>query len=99
MMFFNSSGMITAYISSADSLEGCLVFVIFGVGLIIWSFIKAYDMTVEEKRLKKKEEKWQEIQDNPGMISEWGKVKTKTKRKRRRRHTDQGSGGNFHLPF
>lgn len=85
--------------SDTDPIAMILGAVIFGVGLVIWSFFKAYEMTVEEKRLKEKELKWEDVQNSQGMTSEWGKVKVKTQRKRRRNSSFQNTGEYFKPPF
>ena len=85
--------------SDTDPVTVILGVVIFGVGLVIWSFFKTYQMTIEEKKLKEKELKWEDIPNSHGMTSDWGKIKTKTKRKRRRRHTGQDVGEYFRPPF
>lgn len=98
-MIFPIPDMIFVAYHYPKSTYGCLIYFIIGVGLVIWSFIGAYKMTVEEKRMKEKEAEWQGIQDNTGIPTEWGKVKIKTKQKRRRRHIDQDTGEYYQAPF
>jgi len=80
-------------------LAGCAYYIIFGVALLIWSFFKAFQMTMEEKILKEKIEKRENNPNYYDINSSWGKVKMKSKRRRRRRHPHSDSDEYYQAPF
>ncbi len=97
VLFFSRFGY--GRYGDSDPITMFLGAVIFGVGLVIWSFFKAIQMTVEERKLKAKELKWENVQNYQDRTSEWGKVKVKTQRKRRRSRSSPDIGEYFKPPF
>jgi len=85
LLQFPNSAFFGYYSEPYGSVFSCLGFLIFIIGLVVWSFISAIKMTIEEKKRKAREA---ERGDTYQEVSVWKSVSLSKRRRKaaRRRH-------------